>query len=71
MGHFDGLYSKDTVKALGQHRIKWEGKTLLDLDFACDLSVLDKNITKMNEFLSVLGLQGERVGLQINVENVD
>ena len=27
---------------MGKHGFKWEGKALLDLDYADDLSVLDK-----------------------------
>ena len=35
----------------GNHRIKWGGKTLLDLDYSEDLSILDECVSKINEFL--------------------
>ena len=50
------------------HRIKCGGKTLLDLDYTDDLSILDESLIKMNEFLEVLRLQGARRGLKINDE---
>ena len=31
---------RSTEKAMGDHGIKWRGKTLLDLDYADDLSIL-------------------------------
>ena len=34
---------KHTRKAMGDKRIKWGGKTLLDLDYANDLSILDES----------------------------
>ena len=39
---------KSTGKAIGDHGIKWGGKTLLDLDYAGDLSILDESVSKMN-----------------------
>ena len=45
-----------------------EEKTLLDLDYADDLSILDESVSKMNEFLEVLQVQGARIGLNINVK---
>ena len=39
-------------KPIGDHGIKWGGKTLLD--YADDLSILDEIVSKMNEFLEVL-----------------
>ena len=43
--------SRSTGKAIGEHRIKWGGKTLLDLDYADDLSILDESCSEMNELL--------------------
>ena len=39
---------KSTGKAIGDHGIKWGGKTLVDLDYADDLSILDESVSKMN-----------------------
>ena len=61
---------RSTGKAFGDHGIKWEGKTLLDLDYADDLSVLDESLSKMNEFLEVLRVRGARIGLKINVKKI-
>ena len=55
-------------KAMGDHGIKWGGKTLLDLDYADDLSILDESVSKMNELLEVLQFQGARIGLKIKVK---
>ena len=41
---------RSTGKAIGDHGIKWGGKTLLDLDYADDLSILDESVTNMNKF---------------------
>ena len=41
---------RSTGKAIGDHGIKWGGKTLLDLDYADGLSILDESVSKMNEF---------------------
>ena len=50
---------------MGSHGIKWEGNTLLGLDYADDLSILDERVSKMNELLEVLRFQGARIGLKI------
>ena len=42
-----------TGKTIGDHGIKWGEKTLLDLDYADDLSILDEIVSKMNELLEV------------------
>ena len=42
---------------MGDHGIKWEGKTLLNFDYADDLSIIDESVSKMNEFLKVLRVQ--------------
>ena len=39
---------------MGNHGIKRGGKTLLDLDHADDLSILDTSVIKMNELSEVL-----------------
>jgi len=43
-------------------------KTLLDLDYADDLSILYESVSKMNEFLKVLRVHGARICLKINVK---
>ena len=52
----------------GGHRIKWGGKSLLDLDYADDLSILDESVSRMKEVLEILRVQGARIGLKINVK---
>ena len=37
---------RSTGKAIGDHGIKWGGRTLLDLDYADDLSILDESVSK-------------------------
>ena len=39
---------RSTGKAMGDLRIKGEEKTLLDFDYADDLSILDESVSKMN-----------------------
>ena len=39
-----------------------------DLDYADDWSILDKSVSKMNEFLEVLRIQGVKICLKINVK---
>ena len=51
---------------MGDHWTKWGGKTLLDLDYADDLSILDESVSKMNGLLKVLRVQGARIALDIN-----
>ena len=41
---------RSTEKAMGEHGIKWERKTFLDLDYADDLHVLNKRVSKMMNF---------------------
>ena len=55
-----------TGRAMGDHGIKRGGKTLLDLDYAEDLTILDESVSKMNGLLKVLRVQGARIGLDIN-----
>ena len=59
---------RSTGKAMGDHGIKWGRKTLLDLGYADDLSILDESVIKMNEVLEVLRVQSTRIGLKINVK---
>ena len=47
---------------------KFTGKMHLDLDYADDFGILDKSVSKMNEFLEVLQVQGARIDLKINVK---
>jgi len=42
---------RKTGKTTGDHGIKWGGKTLLDLDYGDDLSILDESVSKMNKLL--------------------
>ena len=51
---------------MGDHGIKWGGKTLLDLEYADELSILSESVSRMNELLKVLRVQGARIGLKIN-----
>ena len=50
------------------HGIKWGRKTLLDLDYGDDLSILEEILGKMNELLEVSRVQGARIGFKINVK---
>ena len=54
---------------MGKHGIKWGSKTSLDFEYPDDLSILVKNISKMNELLEDFRVQGAIVGLKINVKN--
>ena len=59
---------RSTGKQLETMKSNGEGRTLLDLDYADDLSILDESVSKMNEFLEVLRVQGAKIGLKINVK---
>ena len=48
---------RSTGKAIGDHGIKWGGKTLLDSDYADDLSISDESVSEMNKLLEVLRVQ--------------
>ena len=52
---------------MGEHGIKWESKSLLDLDYTDDLSILDENLSKINKFLEALRAQCARIDLKIKV----
>ena len=45
---------RNTANETGEHRIKWGSKTLLDLDYADDLCILDESLSKMNELIEIL-----------------
>ena len=53
---------------MGEHGIKWGIKTLLQLNYADDLRILDGNFSKMNKLLEVLRVQGGRINLKINIK---
>ena len=57
---------RSTGKAMGDHGIKWGDKTLLDLHYAYNLSILDEIGSKINELLEILQVLGARIGLKIN-----
>ena len=56
---------RSTGKEMGNHGIKLGEKTLLNLDYADDLSILDENVSKMNELLELMRVQGARIGLKL------
>ena len=47
------FFLTSTGKVVGDHGIEWRGKTLMDLDYAFDLSIFDESVNKMNEHLEV------------------
>ena len=51
---------RSTEKAMGDHGVKWGGKTFLNLDYSDDFSILDESMSKMNELLEVLQVQDAR-----------
>ena len=59
---------RSTGKATGDHGNKWGGKTVLNLDYANEFSILDESVNKMNELLEALRVQGARIGWKINVK---
>ena len=52
-------------KAMADQGIKWGGKTLPDLDYADDLSILDESLSKMNVHLEVFWVVGARIELKL------
>ena len=44
---------RNTGKAMGKHRIKWGRKAFLDLNYADDFSILDENVSTINEPVQV------------------
>ena len=65
-----GFVLRSTGKAMGDHGIKWREKTLLYLDYADGLSILDESLSKTNGLLEVLRVQGPGIGLNINVKSL-
>jgi hypothetical protein len=59
---------RSTGKVMGDRRIKWGGKSILDLDCADYLSILDESLSKINELLEVLQVHGATIGLKINLK---
>ena len=59
---------RSTSKAMVGHGIELGNKILLSSDYADDFSILDESLSKMNELLEVLRVQGTRIGLKINVK---
>ena len=57
-------YRKDNERLRNQRG----GKTLLDLDYAGDLSILDESGNKRKEVLEVLRVQSARICLKINIK---
>ena len=53
---------------MGEHRTNWGSKTNLDSDYAEDLRILDENISKTNEFLEILRVQGTKTGFRYNAK---
>ena len=64
MDHFDGFCLNENGKGNGRPRNHMGKKTLLDLDYADDLSILDEILSKMNELLKVLRVGDARNGLK-------
>ena len=67
MNHFDGLCLKEHLKGNGKPQNQMGRKTLLNLDYPDNLSILDETLSKMNDHLEVLRFQVARIGLKINV----
>ena len=43
----------------------------MDLDYADDLSIPDKRMSKINEILEVLRVQGARIGLKLMLRKLN
>ena len=67
MDHFDGLCLKEHRKGNGRPRNQMGRNIFLDF-YADDLSILDESVSKMNELLEVLRVQGARIGLKSSVK---
>ena len=48
--------------------VKRKAITLLDLDYAYDLSFLDRNVSKINKLLKAFRIWGARIGLKLYVK---
>ena len=47
------------------------GKSLLDLYYAEDLSILDESVSILNELPEVLQVQSDRISLKINIKKTN
>jgi len=45
---------RSTGKIMGEHGIKWERNTLLGLDYADDLAIVDESVSKISFLLTLL-----------------
>ena len=57
------LYKKGTEERQWETTKSNGEKIILDLNYTDDLSILDEGVSKMNELLEVLRVQGARIGL--------
>ena len=62
MDHLDGLCPKEHRKGIVRPRNQMGRKPLVDIDYADNLNILDRSVSKMNELLEVLQVQGARIG---------
>ena len=69
--YFKGLRPKERGREFGRTGIIWEGKTLIHIDYIDELSVLDKNVSKMNKFREVFRVYGERIGSNIILKRLN
>ena len=49
-----GFVLGNGAKATGQHSVKWESKNLLNLEYSNYLSVLNRNVRKIQECFDIL-----------------
>jgi len=63
-----GFVLRSTRKVMEDHGIKWGEISLLGLDYADDLSILDEKVSKINDFLEVFRVEGATIGLKITVK---
>jgi len=68
MDYFDGFRLKEHRKGNGRPRNQIGRKTLLDLDYADDLNILDESVSKMDKILEVSRIRSARIGLKINAK---
>ena len=64
LDHFDGFCPRKHSTGNGRPHNQIGSKTLLDLDYAEDLGILDENVSKMSDFSEVFKIQGLRIGLK-------
>ena len=53
---------------MGRKESNGKEKTLLDLNYADDLRILNESISSMNELLEVLQIQGARIFVKVTVK---